>query len=48
MNELKEKYKLKIETEKSEFIKKVNSVFKEKANKKLENIKKNYFNILKI
>jgi hypothetical protein len=43
VNELKEKYKLKINTEKSEFIKKINSVFKEKAKEKLENIKTGLF-----
>ena len=47
VNELKEKYKIKFENEKSEFIKKVNSMFKEKAKEKFENIKRELFQHIK-
>ena len=49
VNELREKYKIKLEYEKSEFIKKVNSMFKEKekAKEKYENIKRELFQHIK-
>ena len=47
VNELKEKYQIKIDTEKSEFIKKINKLFKEKAKEKLEIIKNGIFVYIK-
>jgi len=47
VNELMEKYQIKIDTEKSEFIKKINKLFKEKAKEKLEINKNGIFVYIK-